>query len=118
MVCFHLVAVGVSHVTKTNVAATLKTVVRQNAYAYQTLLNSLTLTQQRALRLAAIEGKQVFAKELLAKYEIASGPALAGAIKALKEKAILDEEATGKGHVIFDDPLFAIWLKTSFGKPA
>ena len=31
----------------------LETVARQNAYAYQTLLNSLTLAQQRALRLAA-----------------------------------------------------------------
>jgi len=113
MVCFHLVAQGKSYITDHESEATLTTVVRQNAYAYQTLLNSLTLTQQRALRLAAKEGKQIFHKQLLAKYEIASGAALASAIKALKDKGILDEEGTSRGSVIFDDPLFAIWLKIS-----
>ena len=83
-------------------------------YLYSVIINSLTVTQQRALRLAAIEEKQIFSKELLKKYEISSGPALASAIKSLKEKEILDEEASGRGSVIFDDPLFAIWLKISF----
>lgn len=113
MVCFHLVAEGVRHITQTAVKNALTTVVRQNAYAYQTLLNSLTLTQQRALRLAAKEGKQIFHKQLLAKYEISSGAALASAVKALKEKGILDEEGTNRGSVVFDDPLFAMWLKIS-----
>jgi len=113
MVCFHLVAEGKKHISMQEVETTLGTVVRQNAYAYQTLLNTLTQIQQRALRLAAKESKQIFSKELLAKYEIASPPALASAIKALKEKTILDEERTGRGTVIFDDPLFAIWLKIS-----
>lgn len=114
MVCFHLVALGKNDITVTEVNEALKIVVQQNAYAYQTLLGTLTPTQQRTLRLAAKEGKQIFAKELLKKYEIASGAALSSAIKSLKDKEILDEEGTGKGTVIFDDPLFAIWLKTSF----
>lgn len=74
----------------------MKTVVQQNAYAYQTLLSTLTPT------------------ELLNKYEITSGAALSSAIKSLKDKEILDEEGAGRGTVIFDDPLFAIWLRTSF----
>lgn len=114
MVCFHLVASGKNPVTVDEVNGALKTVVQQNAYAYQTLLSTLTPTQQRTLRLAAKEGKQIFAKELLTKYEISSGAALSSAIKSLKDKEILDEEGAGKGTVIFDDPLFAIWLKTSF----
>lgn len=114
MVCFYLAAEGKTNVTIAEVNSALTTVVQQNAYAYQTLLSTLSLTQQRTLRLAAIEGKQVFSKELLAKYEISSTPALASAIKALKGKGILDEEGTGKGTVIFDDPLFAIWLKVAF----
>ncbi|MDR3624415.1 MAG: ATP-binding protein [Chlamydiales bacterium] len=114
MVCFHLLAEGYTHIRIKEVDSTLTKVVQQNAYAYQTLLASLSLTQQRALRLAAIEEKQVFAKEHLAKYEIASTPALASAFKALKTKGILDEEGHGKGSVIFDDPLLAIWLKFSF----
>ncbi|HEV8052845.1 MAG TPA: ATP-binding protein [Parachlamydiaceae bacterium] len=114
MVCFHLVAEGKTHLDITEVNSTLIRVVRQNAYAYQTLLNSLSLIQQRALRLAAIEGKDVFSKELLVKYEISSTPALASAIKALKGKGILDEESAGKGTVVFDDPLFSIWLKAAF----
>lgn len=114
MICFHLVAQGEAHVTVDAVNNVLEMVAKQNAYAYQTLLNSLTLIQQRALRLAAKERKQVFTKDLLAQYEISSGPALASAIKSLKDKGILDEEGTGKGHVIFDDPLFAIWLRISF----
>jgi uncharacterized protein len=113
MVCFHLVAEGVPRITQNAVKNALERVVGHNAYAYQTLLNTLTLTQQRALRLAAIEGKQIFHKQLLAKYEIASGAALASAIKALKEKGILDDEGTRRGFVVFDDPLFAMWLKTS-----
>ena len=89
----------------------LSKVARQNAYAYQTLLNTLTLTQQRALRLAAKEGKQLFHQTQLAKYEIGSGAALSSALKALKDKGILDEQGTTRGSVVFDDPLFAFWLK-------
>lgn len=115
MVCFHLVAHGIENVTKEKVETILKIVVRQNAYAYQTLLNSLTPIQQRVLRLAAIEeDKPIFSKELLDKYEIPSGPAMASAIKSLKDKDLLDEEGKTKGTVLFDDPLFAIWLKSSF----
>lgn len=114
MVCFHLVAIGVDKVTIEEVDRALNIVVRQNAYAYQTLLASLTPTQQRTLRLAATEGKQIFAKEHLAKYEISSSPALSSAIKSLKDKEILDEEGAGRGTVIFDDPLFAIWLRVEF----
>ncbi len=111
MVCFHLVAQGKKHVTSREVEDAIGSVVRQNAYAYQTLLNSLTLTQQRALRLAAKAGRQIFHKQLLKQYEIRSGAALSSAIKALKEKGILDEEGTSRGSVVFDDPLFAMWLR-------
>ncbi len=111
MICFHLVAEGTRHISQAAVENALTKVVRQNAYVYQTLLNSLTLTQQRVVRLAAKEGKQVFHKQLLHKYEISSSAALASSIKALKEKGILDEEGTNRGSVVFDDPLFAIWLK-------
>jgi GTPase SAR1 family protein len=113
MVCFHLVATGHKKIGLSEVDTILKRVVRQNAYAYQTLLNSLSPVQQRALRLAAVEGKQIFSKDLLNKYEM-SAPAMASSINALKSKGILDEEGTGRGTVIFDDPLFSIWLKTSF----
>lgn len=114
MVCFNLVAQGHTNISINEVDAALKVVVQQNAYAYQTLLSTLTPTQQRTLRLAAKEEKQIFAQEHLIKYEISSGAALSSAIKALKEKEILDEEGAGKGTVVFDDPLFAIWLKASF----
>lgn len=114
MVCFHLVADGYIKIHVKEVKEVLRRVVRQNAYAYQTLLNSLSPIQQRALRLAAKEGKQIFAKEFLEKYEIPSAPALASSIKALKTKGILDEEGTGRGTVIFDDPLFSVWLEESF----
>lgn len=114
MVCFHLVALGKNKITIEEINNALKTVAQQNAYAYQTLQNSLTHIQQRTLRLAAKEGKQIFAKENLSKYEISSGAALSSAIRTLKDKGILDEEGAGRGTVIFDDPLFAIWLRTSF----
>jgi uncharacterized protein len=115
MICFHLVTLGKNNITPEEINTVLRTVVQQNAYAYQTLLSTLTPNQQRTLRLAAKEGKQLFAQEFLSKYEISSGPALSSAIKALKDKGILDEEGAGRGTVIFDDPLFAIWLKNSFG---
>lgn len=114
MICFHLVASGIKTVNQKNVENTLKNVVQQNAYAYQTLLNTLSPLQQRVLRLAAIKQKQIFSKELLGQFEIPNAPALYSSIKALKSKGILDEEGTGKGTVIFDDPLFAIWLRITF----
>ncbi|MCP5505798.1 MAG: ATP-binding protein [Chlamydiales bacterium] len=114
MICFHLVASGVKIVNKKSVEETLRNVVQQNAYAYQTLLNTLSQLQQRVLRLAAIKQKQIFSKELLDRFEIPNAPALYSSIKALKSKGILDEEGTGKGTVIFDDPLFAIWLRVTF----
>lgn len=115
MACFHLVAEGVERVDETKIDQVLRTVVKQNAYSYQTLLNTLPPLQQRALRLAAAESEGVFAKELMAKYEIPSGPALASSIKSLKRKQILDE-GSAKGKVVFDDPLFAIWLKNQFSE--
>ena len=113
MACFHLVAQGYTHSDARAVTEVLRTIVRQNAYAYQTLLNTLTGIQQRALRLCANNSEQVFSSGLLEKYEIPSAPTLHSAIKALKDKQILDE-GTAKGHVFFDDPLFAIWLRAEF----
>lgn len=115
MVCFHVVATGLKKVTETEMQQTLKMVVLQNVYAYQTLLNSLTHIQQRALRLAANNPSQVYAKDLLAHHEIPSAQALASAIKSLKDKNILDE-GTSRGIVVFDDPLFALWLRYEYGK--
>lgn len=114
MVCFHLVALARTRIGPDDVEEVLDTVARQNAYAYQTLLNSLTLAQQRVLRLAANETNSLFQKDLLVKYEIKSAPALHSSLNALKAKGILDEEGTSKGNVLFDDPLFAYWLRLCF----
>ena len=113
MACFHLVAEGVEKVDQSKNQEVLRTIVKQNAYSYHTLFNSLRPLQQRALRLAAVESEGIFSKGLLGKYEIPSGPALASSIKSLRQKQILDE-GTARGKVVFDDPLFAIWLKTEF----
>ncbi|MCB1081531.1 MAG: hypothetical protein KDK63_00145, partial [Chlamydiia bacterium] len=118
MICFHLIAAGVKNVTQASVEETLKNVVLKNTYAYQTLLKTLTPLQQRVLRLAAIKQTQIFSKHYLSEFEIPNAPALSSSIKALKSKGILDEEGTEKGHVIFDDPLFAIWLRITFDEDA
>jgi uncharacterized protein len=114
MACFHLVAEqNVSHVDQNKIDDVLRTIVKQNAYAFETILNSLTPLQQRVLRLCANEQEEIYNKDLIAKYEITSGAALATSIKSLKEKGII-EEGSKKGRVTFDDPLFAIWLRTEF----
>ncbi len=118
MACFHLVSQAKDRVTSIDMLEVLETVARQNAYAYQTILNTLTLAQQRALRLASHEQRPLFQKDLLENYEIKSAPALHSSIKTLKTKGILDEEGTSKGNVLFDDPLFAFWLRLSFPKHA
>lgn len=114
MACYHLVAQGATRVDKDSVGEVLRTIVKQNAYAYQTLLASLTPVQQRTLRMCAVEREGIFSRDLLARYELPSGPAIASAVKSLKHKQILDE-GSAKGKVLFDDPLFAIWLRTVFG---
>lgn len=116
MVCFQLVAQARNAIEVCDIDEVLETVTRQNAYAYQTLLNSLTLPQQRALRLAANKRRSLFQKEFLAEYEITSSAALHSSINALKAKGILDEEGTTRGSVVFDDPLFAYWIRLSFGE--
>lgn len=113
MACFHLVAMGVERVSLEEISKVLRVMVSQNAYAYQTLLNTLTHIQQRTLRLAAKVGSQIFSKEVLDRFEIPSGAALASSIRSLKTKQILDE-GSARGVVVFDDPLFAIWLRMEF----
>ena len=112
-VCFHIVAMqNIDHIGNAEIERALHTIVKQNAYAFETLLSSLTLLQQRVLRLCANEPEAIFSKKYIKKYEITSGPALATTINSLKQKGILDPGSVViRGQVVFDDPLFKIWLK-------
>ena len=101
-------------VTLSGVESTIVHMARQSGYAFETLLASLSPVQQRVLRLAAIEGKRIFSKETMQKYEITSAPHITQALKTLQNKQILDEVGTRDGLVIFDDPLFRIWLRAQF----
>ena len=116
MACFNLVAHEFRNINKGTVDEILAIITSQNSYAYQTLLNSLTPVQRRVLRLAACEGKSIFGKQALAKYEIKSASHVSQAINSLVAKQILDDIGTKNGSVIFDDPLFAIWLRKEFNK--
>ena len=113
MACFHLVANEVKKIDPKAIDSVLRRITAQNSYPYQTILNSLSPVQQRVLRLAACEGKAIYTREILEKYEIKTGAHVSQAIKSLVSKQILDE-STGKGVVIFDDPLFKIWLRNEF----
>lgn len=114
MACFHLVAAqNILHIDSNKIKEVLRTIVKQNSYAFETILNSQSPLQQRVLRLCANEVEEVYHKDHRVKYEISSGAALATSIKSLKQKGILDE-GSKKGKVIFDDPLFAIWLQMEF----
>jgi len=115
MVSFHLVAEGGRSVTSSDIEDILPRIVAQSSFAYETLLSSLPPGQQRAVRLAAHESEEIYNKEFLKRYEITSGPALASAVRALKEKGIIDE-GSKKGRVSFDDPMFALWLQNNFPK--
>ncbi len=113
MACFHLVAHEIKNIDPAAIDQALRKITAQNSYPYQTILNSLSPIQQRVLRLAACEEKSIYTKEILAKYEIKTGAHVSQAIKSLVSKQILDE-STGRGVVIFDDPLFKIWLRNEF----
>lgn len=114
MACFHIVAGDFKTVDKKVVDEVLNRITSQNAYPYQTIVNSLTPVQQRVLRMAACEGEAIYSRDILEKYEIKSGAHVSQAINSLVAKQILDS-STGSGKAIFDDPLFAIWLKKEFG---
>jgi hypothetical protein len=115
LVCFHLVAQARSTIDIKDIDEGLETVVRQNAYAYQMLLHSLTFIQQRVLRLAANESS-LFHKESLIKYEIVGSgfPLVNATLDSMKKKEILDEVRPARGTVLFNDPLFAFWLRLCF----
>ena len=115
MVCFHIVALGYERVDREVIQTVLNQIASQSSYAYQTLLNSVTTTQQRVLRLAAIETKGLFAKQVLQKYEIKSAAHVSQAFVSLSDKQIIDS-GPGRGQVTFDDPLFAYWLRMMFSR--
>jgi AAA+ ATPase superfamily predicted ATPase len=110
MVCFHLVAIGHKKINREIIDTVIDQVVLQNAYAYQTILKSLPINQQRVLRMSAKIKEGVYTKDIIKEFEVASPQHVAQAIKSLKEKQILDEE-TARGRIVFDDPLFELWLK-------
>lgn len=114
MACFHIVAEGHRRVDRALIDRVLGTIVKQADYAYQTVMNALPPGQQRVLRMAALEdGEAMFAKDKLERYEIRHPSHVAQSIRSLKDKHILDESPK-KGKVIFDDPLFALWLRHEF----
>lgn len=111
MACFHLVASNHKHITKTTIDTILKNITSQNNYPYQMLLNMLSPTQKRVLRMAAKEKEGLFSKANLEKYEIKSPAHISQAINSLIEKQLI-EQGLKKGAITFDDPLFAIWLES------
>ena len=113
MACFHLVADETRVIDHEAIDLALRRITAQNSYPYQTILNSLSPLQQRVLRLAACEGRAIYTKDILDRYEIKTGAHVSQAIKSLVGKQILDS-STGRGVVVFDDPLFKIWLRNEF----
>lgn len=81
--------------------------------AYHALLNTLTAIQRCSLRLEAKVASHIFSRDVLDRFEIPIGAALASSIRSLKDKEILDEGTAG-GVVTFDHLLFAIWLRVEF----
>jgi GTPase SAR1 family protein len=108
--CFHIATQDIKLVDSRQVQLALHTIVKQNAYTFETIHNSLTLLQQRALRLCANEDKAIFSKEFISRYQIPNAPTLAQSIKALKQRGILDPTPK-PGQVSFEDPLFKIWIQ-------
>lgn len=106
--CFHLVSHGVKDVTVAAIDEILDIISSQGSYSYEALLNTLTPTQIKFLRLFIGEGRVDYSREVLQKYEIKTGSNLQAAAKALVEKQIIEKEPSG--GFTFDDPMFKIWL--------
>lgn len=106
--CFHLVSHGVKDVTAKEIDEILDIISSQGSYSYEALLNTLTSTQIKFLRLFIGEGKVDYSREVLQKYEIKTGSNLQAAAKALVEKQIIEKKPAG--GFSFDDPMFKIWL--------
>jgi uncharacterized protein len=94
MACFHLALLSKNEITLEDVDSAVKAIAFQNIYAYQTLLSTLTPAEQKAVYLIAKEEKKAFA------------------IEGLKKKRILDEKGTHPSSLMFEDPLFAVWLRS------
>ncbi len=109
--CYHISSQNVEKVDLAEIRSALRTIVSQSAFSFESLHNSLTLFQQRALRLCANEEKALFSKEFIDKYQIPSAPTLATSIKSLKLRGLLDP-TPNPGQVKFEDPLFKLWIKS------
>lgn len=110
MVGYHIVAQGEKKISEQVIMNTIKSICLQNSYSYQNLLMTNSPVHQRVLKMAASLEKMLFSKDALAKYDIKSASHVSQALRALTQKRIIDE-ISFDGTIIFDDPLFAIWLR-------
>ena len=113
MVGFHLVAQGLEKVSPSNIDETIDLISMQSSYSYEALLNALTPSQIRFLRMLADHGKPKWNKQDLKRYEFKSGSNIQSAARSLVEKQILEKNPITKTF-IFDDPLFKVWLTKKF----
>lgn len=114
MIAFHLVADSPdSPVKNTDIDLVLDNLCQLNGYTYMTLFDSLSANAKRLVRMAAQnQGQSPFKQDLMNKYDLRTSTVQA-ATRSLINKRILDD-ATGKGKLLFDDPLFLRWVQKSF----
>lgn len=114
MLAFHLVADSPNGPIKSeDIDKILDNLCQLNGYTYMTLFDSLSSNAKRIVRMNALNPDQSpFQQDLMRDYGLSSSTVQA-AIRSLINKRILDD-ATSKGNLIFDDPLFLRWVQKSF----
>ncbi len=114
MIAFHLVAdQPTGSISPADINLVLDNLCQLNGYTYMTLFDSLPSNAQRVVRMSAINpGQSPFKQSLMRQYELSSS-AVQAAIRSLINKRVLDD-ATSKGKLLFDDPLFLRWVQKSF----
>ncbi|NQY74304.1 MAG: AAA family ATPase [Candidatus Margulisbacteria bacterium] len=108
-VCFHLVSHGIKSITHESVDDVINIISSQSSYTYESLLNILTPTQIKILRMLVLEGRISYSKYVRNKYELKSASYIQSGIKSLVDKQIIEKDP-GTRDISFDDPMFKIWL--------
>lgn len=108
-VCFHLVSHGIKDVTRESIDDVIDIISSQSSYTYESLLNTLTPTQVKIIRMLVFEGKITYSQHILDKYELQSASYIQSGIKSLVDKQIIEKQLDSK-EINFDDPMFKIWM--------
>jgi len=107
---FELVECGIltGKLDETSLQSAIDRVLNNQDDYFQSLWESVSLTQQKTLKALAFENKNIFSREFLDKHGIQTPSGVQRSVAVLMHKGIIDRQ---HGEFLFEDPFFRRWIR-------